>query len=90
MPVADTATAGLRGRALGFMRNGLARDGFWTALDQVVVSGSGEFLAQRTAAEAMPDIQITKLSEEISPVCSAAACAYALAALAKKYWDWEQ
>jgi O-antigen/teichoic acid export membrane protein len=47
--------AGLQGRLLGLMRNGLARNGFWTAVDQVVVSGTnfaaGILLARLCAPE---------------------------------------
>ena len=55
-------------------------------LDSIVVSGSGEFLAQAAAVEfadsVNPPLNIVSLSEKMGPTISEAACAYALAKLA--------
>ncbi len=45
---------------------------------RVVLSGSGDFLAARAAAVALPEVPTLRLAERLGPAASAAACAYAL------------
>ena len=48
-----------------------------------VISGSGEFLARRLVCEA----KTISLAEKLGPTVSSAACAYAVAMLAREFVD---
>jgi probable H4MPT-linked C1 transfer pathway protein len=50
---------------------------------RVVLAGSGDFLAARAAAAALPEVPTIRLAERLGPAASAAACAYALLHLAE-------
>lgn len=55
------------------------------AVDRVVISGSGGFIAERAAALALPRVPQINLAEQIGADASTAACAYALTRLLDRH-----
>ncbi len=71
----------LAGMAVGGVSMAVTRVVAGRAVDRVVVSGSGAFVAEAAAHGALAGVAVERLAERIGEAASVAACAYALCRL---------